>query len=125
MKRMKTRTTKKVFQRPSKADAFSELETAMERCEQQSERCPTQPLLLKRVSRFPHVVVFTSAFKRPALPQSLELSSIIEEYGMVLRTPILQICIGFTDEQIEMLKQHNDSNRKSRHRELQRTPDAY
>ncbi|GFT64025.1 hypothetical protein TNCV_2314671 [Trichonephila clavipes] len=33
----------------SKADAFSALETAMEWYEQQSESCPTQLLLLKRV----------------------------------------------------------------------------
>ncbi|GFT40488.1 hypothetical protein TNCV_4354001 [Trichonephila clavipes] len=34
---------------PSNADAFSALETAMEWYEQQSECCPTQLLLLKRV----------------------------------------------------------------------------
>ncbi|GFV40420.1 hypothetical protein TNCV_2535881 [Trichonephila clavipes] len=33
----------------STADAFSTLETAMERCEQQSECCPTQLLLLKKI----------------------------------------------------------------------------
>ncbi|GFV59293.1 uncharacterized protein TNCV_2340341 [Trichonephila clavipes] len=34
---------------PSNADAFSALETAMDWCEQQSECCPTQLLLLKRI----------------------------------------------------------------------------
>ncbi|GFU88736.1 uncharacterized protein TNCV_4444131 [Trichonephila clavipes] len=34
---------------PSNANAFSALETAMKWCEQQSECCPTQPLLLKRI----------------------------------------------------------------------------
>ncbi|GFV51119.1 uncharacterized protein TNCV_4743961 [Trichonephila clavipes] len=34
---------------PSNADAISSLETAMEWYEQQSEFCPTQPLLLKRI----------------------------------------------------------------------------
>ncbi|GFU83642.1 uncharacterized protein TNCV_1411801 [Trichonephila clavipes] len=34
---------------PSNADAFSALETAMEWYEQQSEYCPTQLLLLKRM----------------------------------------------------------------------------
>ncbi|GFS94136.1 uncharacterized protein TNCV_3786091 [Trichonephila clavipes] len=34
---------------PSNADAFSALETAMEWYEQQSECCPTQLLLLKRI----------------------------------------------------------------------------
>ncbi|GFU99330.1 uncharacterized protein TNCV_862251 [Trichonephila clavipes] len=34
---------------PSNADAFSALETAMEGYEQQSECCPTQLLLLKRI----------------------------------------------------------------------------
>ncbi|GFS57365.1 uncharacterized protein TNCV_492191 [Trichonephila clavipes] len=35
--------------RPSNADAFSALETAVEWYEQQSECCPTQLLLLKRI----------------------------------------------------------------------------
>ncbi|GFU43748.1 uncharacterized protein TNCV_651591 [Trichonephila clavipes] len=34
---------------PSKADAFSALETAMKRYKQQSECCPTHLLLLKRI----------------------------------------------------------------------------
>ncbi|PRD24425.1 UNVERIFIED_CONTAM: hypothetical protein NCL1_43811 [Trichonephila clavipes] len=34
---------------PSNANAFSGLETAMERYEQQSECCPSQLLLLKRI----------------------------------------------------------------------------
>ncbi|GFV38598.1 uncharacterized protein TNCV_132371 [Trichonephila clavipes] len=34
---------------PSKNDAFSTLETAVEWYKQQSECCPTQPLLLKRI----------------------------------------------------------------------------
>ncbi|GFY12260.1 uncharacterized protein TNCV_283631 [Trichonephila clavipes] len=34
---------------PSNSDAFSALETAMEWYEQQSEYCPTQLLLLKRI----------------------------------------------------------------------------
>ncbi|GFW57803.1 uncharacterized protein TNCV_2927221 [Trichonephila clavipes] len=37
---------------PSNADAFSALETAMERYEQQSEYCPSQLLLLKRIRDF-------------------------------------------------------------------------
>ncbi|GFS84949.1 uncharacterized protein TNCV_1305621 [Trichonephila clavipes] len=36
---------------PSNADAISALETAMEWYEQQSECCPTQLLLLKRIGR--------------------------------------------------------------------------
>ncbi|GFV91636.1 uncharacterized protein TNCV_4762011 [Trichonephila clavipes] len=38
---------------PSNADAFSAVETAMEWYEQQSECCPTQLLLLKRISDLP------------------------------------------------------------------------
>ncbi|GFV30313.1 uncharacterized protein TNCV_97881 [Trichonephila clavipes] len=34
---------------PSNADTFSALETAMEWYKQQSERCPTQLLLLKKI----------------------------------------------------------------------------
>ncbi|GFT04513.1 uncharacterized protein TNCV_1930221 [Trichonephila clavipes] len=34
---------------PSNADVFSALETVMDRYEQQSEWCPTQLLLLKRI----------------------------------------------------------------------------
>ncbi|GFU65081.1 uncharacterized protein TNCV_1351971 [Trichonephila clavipes] len=34
---------------PSNADAFSALETGMEGYEQQSECCPTQRMLLKRI----------------------------------------------------------------------------
>ncbi|GFU01663.1 hypothetical protein TNCV_1522041 [Trichonephila clavipes] len=37
---------------PSNADAFSALETAMEWYEQQSENCPIQILLLKRIRDF-------------------------------------------------------------------------
>ncbi|GFV40932.1 hypothetical protein TNCV_2665231 [Trichonephila clavipes] len=35
--------------RPSNAGSFSALETTMEWCEKQSECCPTQLLLLKRI----------------------------------------------------------------------------
>ncbi|GFV70144.1 uncharacterized protein TNCV_2552881 [Trichonephila clavipes] len=48
MKRMKTMATTN-SKGPSNADAFSALETAMEWYEQQSKRCHTQLLLLKRV----------------------------------------------------------------------------
>ncbi|GFU57714.1 hypothetical protein TNCV_3638661 [Trichonephila clavipes] len=49
MKWMKTRTTNNESSKgPSNAAAFSALETAMERYEQQSECCSTQLLLLKR-----------------------------------------------------------------------------
>ncbi|GFW82915.1 hypothetical protein TNCV_2209671 [Trichonephila clavipes] len=42
-------TNNKSSKGPSNSDAFSALETAKEWYEQQSECCPTQPLLLKRI----------------------------------------------------------------------------
>ncbi|PRD36766.1 UNVERIFIED_CONTAM: hypothetical protein NCL1_07514 [Trichonephila clavipes] len=52
MKRMKTRATNnnnESSKGPSNGDVFSVLDTAMEWYEQQSECCPIQLLLLKRI----------------------------------------------------------------------------